>query len=29
MSSTDFNANGLDDYTNKLFKRIVKEYPKS
>ncbi|ENZ9528915.1 TPA: HK97 gp10 family phage protein [Clostridioides difficile] len=28
MSSTDFNANGLDDYTNKLFKRIVKEYPK-
>ncbi|MDS6258725.1 HK97 gp10 family phage protein [Clostridioides difficile] len=27
MSSTDFNTNGLDDYTNKLFKRIVKEYP--
>lgn len=28
MSNTDFNMNGLDDYTNKLFKRIVKEYPK-
>ncbi|EGT4532626.1 HK97 gp10 family phage protein [Clostridioides difficile] len=28
MSSTDFNTNSLDDYTNKLFKRIVKEYPK-